>query len=103
MGELVGAGAAVDLEDLDGRSPLGLASGQGHCQLVTQLLIAGAEVDHQDKMSHRTALMEAAMEGHEDTVKELLQCRANVAIKDTHGRTAQDFASDGDHSHTLDD
>ena len=99
--KLVGAGAAVDLEDQDGRSPLGLASGQGHCLVVTELLIAGAEVDHRDTMSHRTALMEAAMEGHEDIVKELLRCGASRSLEDIQGQSAQYFASDAGHSHIL--
>ena len=91
----------MDLEDLDGRSPLALAAGQGHCQVVSQLLAAGADVDHQDSLSHRTALMEAVMEGHADIVMELLRCGADMSLEDSHGRSAEHFASLCGNSHIL--
>ena len=43
--ELLAAGAGVDLEDLDGRSPLALAAGQGHCQVVSPIQILEYQTD----------------------------------------------------------
>ena len=41
------------------------------------------------------------MEGHADIVMELLRCRADMSLEDSHGRSAEHFASLCGNSHIL--
>lgn len=61
-------------------------------QKVMALIEAGANINWQDKMDGRTALMEASVNGHLNVVKLLLKGGADIGLKDTKGNTALDLA-----------
>ncbi|KAL5457474.1 hypothetical protein EMCRGX_G034740 [Ephydatia muelleri] len=74
----------------DGRSPLHIASGNGHLDIVNALIEAGANVNLADK-DGMSPLHLASNEGHLDTVKVLIEAGANVnqANKVTTTKTKQ--------------
>lgn len=59
------------------------ASYSGHCEIVQQLLDAGADVNA--KWGYRTALYAASEEGHEKVVRLLLDHGADVNARDRYG------------------
>eukprot|EP00439_Symbiodinium_sp_Y106_P029637 s2535_g3.t1 len=69
----------------DGGTPLMMASGRGHIELVRLLLAAGAEKDPVNVDSGNTALMNASEHGRVDVVHLLLEARADVNVKDPCG------------------
>lgn len=56
-------GAAIDVADASGRTPLHYAAGGGHVESVGKLIIAGAGVGLQDAQGYTPAHL-AAMHGH---------------------------------------
>lgn len=63
---LLGQGVAVDDANDYGATPLILAAMNGHDEVVSALLEAGAEPERADDFYHRTALQWATLGGHED-------------------------------------
>jgi ankyrin repeat protein len=59
---------------------------------MEELLQTGAQIDHQDRFGE-TALMKAALMGHEDCVRKLLKKGAAIKIQDNKKRTAMSFAA----------
>jgi len=81
-------GAAVNLNDPVGHSPLHFACMGGDSECVRLLLAAGAPVDHRAR-SGMTPLISAAIAGaDEDVVSALLGAGANPCLKDNGRRTA---------------
>uniref|UniRef100_A0A8C9WWL7 Tetratricopeptide repeat, ankyrin repeat and coiled-coil containing 2 n=1 Tax=Sander lucioperca TaxID=283035 RepID=A0A8C9WWL7_SANLU len=70
---LGGYGASVDAQSESGLTPLGYAAAGGHMAIVTALCRRRAKVDHLDKNS-QCALVHAALRGHMEVVKFLIQC-----------------------------
>ena len=66
--------------------------GQGHHEVVSVLLKAGALVNRQDR-NQWTALMWAMTNRHKDIAKTLLDHGASTDIKSSSGRTAFDFTA----------
>nr|XP_046234263.1 protein TANC2 isoform X6 [Scatophagus argus] len=66
-------GASVDAPSESGLTPLGYAAAGGHIAIVTALCRKRAKVDHLDKNS-QCALVHAALRGHMEVVKFLIQC-----------------------------
>jgi len=83
----------VDIQDEEGATPLILAAIGGHFT-ITQLLIGlGANLNHQDKVTGWTALMQATFFSHIDIVELLLQSDADVSLSAQNGCTALDLAT----------
>jgi len=78
-----------DESDLLGTTPLIIASGKGHLDIVLLLLKSGAYVDAADK-NGLTPLMYAVP--HPKIVKVLLQMGASVSLENKMGETALDRA-----------
>ncbi len=74
---LLASGADINSVDLLGRTPLFLASGFGHRELIAFLLDKGADANIRDKYG-TTPLMEAAKQGREESIKLLLEKREIV-------------------------
>jgi ankyrin repeat protein len=69
---LLKKGRDIDLEDVNGRTPLSLAAEKGH-EAVVKLLLANDDVDPDSKDIYgRTPLSWAARSGHEAVVRLLL-------------------------------
>ncbi|MEM1224992.1 MAG: ankyrin repeat domain-containing protein [Planctomycetota bacterium] len=64
------------------RTPLHLASFDGHAEVVSELLNAAAKVDHRDSFG-RTALMYASTADNVETVKLLLDAGADPNLVDS--------------------
>jgi ankyrin repeat protein len=78
---LLAAGAAVNVQDGDGDTPLHVAAWEENVEVVKRLLSAGAAVNIQSRYGE-TPLHEAAKEGHIEVVKRLLSAGAAVHIQE---------------------
>lgn len=79
---LVNYGATVDALGSDGYSALSWAARTGHTALAKLLADKGADVNQRSRSWGITPLMSAAMGGHLDTVRFLLNRRARVNDQD---------------------
>lgn len=73
----------------------------GDLQTVRQLLEAGTPIDYPDSSNQRTPLIKAAMKGHTEVVRMLLDHGAMPSCKDSAGRTALDWAKRHGHTSTA--
>ena len=76
------------------------AAFEGSLPTILQLLEAGAPVDFPDLSNQRTPLIKAAMKGHTEVVKLLLDHGATASCKDSSGKTALDWAKKQNHEST---
>ncbi|KAG4270013.1 hypothetical protein FPRO04_11845 [Fusarium proliferatum] len=100
---LLDMGAAVDIADRTGRTPLSYASEQGHEAIMVVLLERGAKVDSQDgeivpkwhyenENAGRTPLSFATEQGHEAAVHILIANGASASVRSKSGRTPLSYA-----------
>jgi cytohesin len=76
----------INIRDVIGFTPLQLASGKGHTEVVKYLLEHGANIELGNDLGEKP-LMYAARYGHYETVKILLEHEAKVNCRDTFRRT----------------
>jgi ankyrin repeat protein len=98
---VVAAGADVNANDENNRTPLMFASEDGRLDLVRILLDAKAGLDARDLKSGQTPLMAAALGGHDAVVTALLEAGADRTAKDNDGETAQRLAEQSQHPNTA--
>ena len=79
---------------------LSTAALEGDLATVLELLEAGTPIDVPDAANQRTPLIKAAMKGHTEVVKLLLERGASPAYRDSAGRTAKDWAVKQGHAAT---
>ncbi|MEV4315044.1 ankyrin repeat domain-containing protein [Actinocrispum sp. NPDC049592] len=89
---LIEAGANVDHQDHEGKSPLHHASASGHRGLVTRLIKAGATIDLTDATG-ATPLHAACANKRYDAVRALLKGGADLNVRDNRGATALHIAA----------
>ncbi len=77
----------INVQDAQGFTPLHLASGKGHIEIVEFLLNHGADIEL-EIFNGVTPLMLAAQYVTNETIKTLLEHGAKVNHKDENGRTA---------------
>lgn len=86
------------IKDVDRRDPateqtmLHMASSNGHAEIVSDLLAAGADKDAQD-LNGRTPLYHAVAARHPEIVRSLIAAGADTDVKDHNGWTALHWAS----------
>jgi ankyrin repeat protein len=68
------------------------AAGCGLTDVVQVLIDGGAGLNGQDYDDKMTALMQAALNGHDECVKALLSAGADAQVQDANGYTAFDLA-----------
>ena len=81
---LVAAGAAVDVVDDAGISPIHLAARAGDTDAVALLIAFGADIEAIDGKGH-TAIQSATMRSQGDVVQQLIQAGADINSKDGRG------------------
>lgn len=81
-----------------GDSALMLAALKGHLPIVTDLVVAGAEVNPEEGW---TALIYAAFEGHTEVVRFLLEKGADIDAQSQNGMTALMAAARNGHLETV--
>ena len=103
---LLKQGVDVNQEDPRGQTAFDrlLQTANGNAKVAQLLLMAGARIIHQvDKKRPMTSLMVAALNGHKEIVKELLdKCNVDATVKTEHGTTARDFADTNGHTAIVD-
>ena len=90
--KLLEKGAEVDLVDKGGYSAMMLAASNNFAAIVETLLQHGADVNRVETSNGWTALIWAAKQGHDETVKVLLKHHADRSIRDFTQSTALDYA-----------
>lgn len=88
---LVEEGAAIDIADESGRTPLSWAAGGGATDEARFLLKRGADIGKTDQLG-RTPLHYAVFSGQVDTVTSLLEASADVNARDSLGSTPLMYA-----------
>ncbi len=92
VNKLLDKGAEVDLVDKGGYSAMMLAASNNFADIVEILLQHGADVNRVESSNGWTALIWAAKQGHDETVRVLLKYHADPLIKDDSASTALDYA-----------
>jgi ankyrin repeat domain-containing protein 50 len=90
----------VSNRDKNGETPLSLAAGAGHADLVKLLLASKADVNVKDN-NGATPLYAAAGFGHKSTVQLLLANRADVNARDKYGMTPLFVATFNSHADVV--
>lgn len=90
---LIDNGAKADIKDIDGETPLFVASTSRSSVLVKTLIVGGANPNAKAK-DDWSCLMMAARDGDYDVTKALLDGGASIsAARDMYGRTALDLVN----------
>ena len=120
VNQLISAGANVNAKDNAGTTVLMAAANNNRADMVKLLLAAGADVNCKDN-NGRTALILACMkisvEEHEslhrqgyaldmqhidlEVIKDLLDARSDVNVKDKYGKTAFSYARGNSHNKVV--
>ena len=90
---LMNAGAHLDAQAGNGKTPLRIACDLGHVQVASALLRAGAAVDVRGGSDERTALLAATRLGHVGIVRLLVQSNAQLDERDVHSYRLPDNGS----------
>ncbi|XP_071941775.1 uncharacterized protein [Antedon mediterranea] len=90
---LIQRGANINGRSKDGFSPLCNAAFWGYSDIVEFLLEQGADVNQCNGGTRWTACHCAAFQDHGRVIMKLMNFKPNLALKDSKGRTAADFAS----------
>jgi len=85
--------ARPDIPDLEGNTPLVLCAKSNHVQAMEMLMARGASIAQRTKEQGFTPLLWAAVGGHKEVTKSLLQAQADVEEQDYDDRTPLIWAS----------
>jgi serine/threonine-protein phosphatase 6 regulatory ankyrin repeat subunit B len=97
---LLDAGAKVD-EGASGLTPLAFAVSGGNTEMIRFLAARGADVNHGAKRGEATALISAILAAQIESVKTLLELKADVNAKMKDGTTALKLARKGDQEEII--
>ena len=97
--DVTGMAADVNAKDVNGMTPLMLASRHGHVEAAQKLIFSGAEVNYTTPRS--SALKVAAMKGSAEMIKVLCAAGAEVNTLDDLGKSAVWYAAASGHVDAL--
>ena len=97
--DVTGMAADVNAKDVNGMTPLMLASRHGHVEAAQKLIFSGAEVNYTTPRS--SALKVAAMKGSAEMIKVLCAAGAEVNTLDDLGKSAVWYAAARGHVDAL--
>ncbi|XP_066534391.1 cyclin-dependent kinase 4 inhibitor B [Hoplias malabaricus] len=97
---LLQSGADVNGTNRFGRTPVQVMM-MGSARVARLLLSHGADPNVQDASTHATPLHDAARGGFQDTVRVLLEFKADPELRDSRGHTAAERAREHGHEHTA--
>ena len=97
---LLSEGCDPDVADIDGYTPIMMASKHGHCDTLSALIAAGADVNKADKFGV-TPLMEAAKAGHFNIITTLINAHADANKADNIGFTPLMEAARAGHNNIV--
>src|SRR5699024_6801199 len=85
------------------RTPLHMASWNGHIEVVRLLIESGANVNHVSSTQGATAALVAAQQGHLETLSLLVDFGGEKLLhkKDIYGRDAREVAINGGHTEIV--
>ncbi len=89
---MLDSGANINLQSLNGITPLYTAAAEGHMEAVDVLLRRGAVVDLPN-IDGRSPLHSACIQGHEGVLRLLLTAGASTTLEDNQGRCAWNWAT----------
>ena len=98
--KLLAHGANVNLQDVDGDTPLHGAAQNGNVEIINLLLDKGANPNTKNKLGG-TPLMWAAVYGNDDAARLLLKRGADPSLKDNDGITALGWAMENKRTSTV--
>lgn len=94
---LIDAGANLNIRNKFGETAIMLASYQGQTEMVKQLYLKGAEINH----GGWNPLLYAASGGHVETIRLLLNAEVDINSTSDNGTTALMMAVRGNHSDAV--
>ena len=98
---LLAADADMNHADMNGFTPLFIASKNGHTEIVMRLIAAKAEVDKKTTGGCDTPLLAASQNGHTEIVIRLIAANANVNEANKRCETPLFVASKGGHTEVV--
>lgn len=90
--KLLASGASVNAQDERGLTALMFASLNNFPDVIQTLIDNGAAINMADKMAGSTALIWASTADRLEAARTLIKNNADRTIKDTHNKTALDYA-----------
>ena len=93
--------ADPNIGSYEGSTPLIGASGNGHCEVVAELIKHNADINKQNIYPGNTPLIIASLKGHNQVVKHLLENNADVNKENKCGDTALICSSKNGHLETV--
>lgn len=99
--KLLKKGAEVDMVDKGGYSAMMLAASNNFSSIVELLVQHGADVNRIENSNGWTALIWAAKQGHDETVRVLMNHQADKTIRDFAHFSAIDYAREKNLTSTL--
>ena len=92
--------ADVNIADVNGNTPLIVASELGHNEVVRTLIEAGAQIDSTNNVG-KTALMACVSKGGKEIALMLIDAGVNLYVKDNKGKLYGDYALDAGHQEMI--
>ena len=99
-GLLLDAGAKIN-DGMSGLTPMAFAASSGDVAMMRFLVERGADVNHGAKTGEQTALITAIATAQIESVKTLIELKANVNAKMKDGTTALKMAQKGDQEEII--
>jgi len=89
---LIESGADINIRDIDGSTPLHIATNSSNIDIVKYLILSGADINQVDNYG-RTPLYNATIQSNIDMIKYLVESGANIDACNANGFTSLHLAA----------